>query len=111
MKKFLLTILIVLVVSTTGSLAESRPEGIYYISKNVKVLAFLGDPHSLNVTPLRLTSFEHQKIRLFHKKSGPGIYAFYIDGFRYKDGDDYEVVREKGYFLVSRRKVIKATKY
>ena len=106
-----LIIVILIVVSVTSSSAESSLKGIYYISKNVKVLAFYGDPHSLNVTPLRLTSSERQKIRLFHKKSGPGIYAFYIEGFKYKTDDDYEVVREKGYFLISRRKVMRVSKY
>ena len=99
--------IVIFVVCTTNSDAESG-KSIHYLPKGVTVLAFIGNPVTLDLTPIRLTSYEDQVVLLFHKKSGRGIYAFYLEGFQYKTDDGYEVIRDLGYFMVSRRKIRQA---
>ncbi len=103
-------IMLLTTLLTTPSCAEQPPSkySIFYMSKNVKVLAFIGHPSSLDVTPIRLESYANQKIHLIHKKSGPGVYAFSLLGFKYKTDKGYEVMREQGYFLISKYKIRKS---
>jgi len=106
-----LVIVISMVIFVSISSAESQASSIFYISKGVKVLAFVGGPpDSLSLKPIRVTSYEDQEIYLLHKDSGPGLYSFYLKGFKYESNDEYGSFDDDGFFVVSRRKVSQ-TKY
>lgn len=95
-------IILFILLASTGFCAEDND--VYWIDKDVTVLAFVGHPHSLKVEPVKYTTFINQKVDLFHKKSGPGIYAFYLPGLVVKDsyGRPFKI-RKEGYFLVKKR--------
>jgi len=104
-----LMVVIFMVIYVSSSTAETS-KTTHYLPKGVKVLAFIGNPVTLDLTPVRLTSYEDQVVRFFHKKSGPGLHAYYLKGFQYKTDSGYEVIRGLGYFIVPKRKV-KHTKH
>jgi hypothetical protein len=58
-----------------------------------------------------MTTYEKQKINLFHKKSGPGLYTFYLPGLVYKDYFGHrQQINKEGYFITKRR-LVRASKY
>ena len=106
MRKIIYLIMIIGFLAS-GSTAFAKKSLFYILPKGTKVLAFVGDPHSLNVTPMRLTSYENQSILIFHRKSGPGIWSFYLRGFVHDDKIRGRVeIPLNGYFMVSKRKII-----
>ena len=81
------------------------------------------DTYIKHVKPNFIVTFTDNS-KLFYKlksKHPNIIFIFFQNGLRTKLGDifealektddDYEVVREKGYFLISRRKVMRVSKY
>ena len=78
----------------------------YVIKPNVKVLAFIGDPGSLDTIPESYVTAEEQVVLLMHKKSGPGLYAFHLQGLLVKSdsGVPYSV-DSTGFIVVKRRHV------
>ena len=106
-----ITIIIICLALVTGSSAYNKREKVYWIDKGITVLVFIGNPHSLKLTPVRMITYKKQVIKLFHKKSGPGIYAFYLPGFVSKDIFGRErIITYDGYFMVKRR-FIRSTEY
>ena len=104
MIKYISIIIIMCFVLSTGSSAYNKKKKVYWIDKGVTVLAFIGNPHSLKLHPVRFTTYKKQVIKLFHKKSGPGIYAFYLPGFAAKDIFGGErIIPYDGYFMVKKR--------
>ena len=99
-----LGIVVFMVIYVTGSSA-SKERNVYWIDKGVPVLAFIGNPHSLKLKPVRFTTSEKQPINLFHKKSGPGIYAFYLPELAVQSTIGKRTLSMDGYFLVKRRLV------
>lgn len=84
--------------------ANAEAADKYYTIKNdVKVLAFLGDPNSRRCKPIRYITGIEQKIKLLHNRSGPGVYAFYLEGLLVKDEEGFHVVEEQGYFLARKK--------
>lgn len=78
----------------------------YKLPKGTTVLAFVGEPHSLNVQAVKFTSYEDQAILLFHRKSGRGIWAFYLKGFVHHHPTMGRVeISHSGYFIISKRKI------
>lgn len=99
MKKLIFIIVVICFLSPSVH-AKTK---FYWVDKGIIVLAFIGNPYSQNVIPIKLTSSKKQRIRLFHKKSGPGIYAFYLKGFSVKNSHgQIKTVTKKGFFLVKR---------
>ena len=97
-KKTAIMIAILGILSSGVTMAKKQ---IYWIDEGITVLAFLGDIYSADVKPVKFTMYEKQKIRLFHKKSGPGIYAFHLPGTVVKGYEGKKVtVEDDGYFLV-----------
>jgi hypothetical protein len=95
-------IFIIIVICFPLSSANAKTK-LYWIDKGITVLAFIGNPYSQNIIPIKLTSSKKQKIRLFHKKSGPGIYAFYLKGLSIKNKHgQIKTVTKRGFFLVKR---------
>lgn len=107
MKKIILVLCAVLYLIVFGMIkANAADKTLFYvIPKGTKVLAFVGDPHSLNVKPIRLTSYEDQPVLIFHKKSGPGVWSFYLKGFEHNEQGRKVTISDNGYFMVSRRKL------
>jgi hypothetical protein len=105
MKKIILILFAVMYLGIVK--ADAANKNLFYIiPKGTTVLAFIGDPHSLNVKPIRLTSYEDQNILIFHRKSGPGIWAFYLKGFSHLTSNGTKtIIPNDGYFMVSKRKI------
>jgi hypothetical protein len=108
MKK--LTLLIIIAISyltVFGFVKANAASTMFYIlPKDTVVLGFLGNPHRLDWKPVRLISYEDQSILLFHKKSGRGIWAFYVRGFSYLDKDgSKKFVSSDGFFTVKRKDI------
>jgi len=99
-----LVIVILMVIFVTGSRADPGVK-FRYLPKGTIVLAFIGNPTTLDLVPVRLTSYEDQRVQFFHRRSGPGLHTFYLRGFRYKTDEGYEVIRDHGYFMVHKRKL------
>jgi len=84
---------------------------IYWIDEDITVLTFLGNPYSKNVTPIKVTTSKKQKIYLFHKKSGPGIYAFYLEGLSTKNQFGMTIVMDKKGFFLAKSKEVRLSRY
>jgi len=96
-KRTAIMIAILGILSAGMSVAKKQT---YWVDEGVTVLVFLGNIHSLDFKPVKFTMYEKQKIRLFHKKSGPGIYAFHLPGTTIKGHQGKKItVEEDGYFL------------
>ena len=109
--KFISMIIIICFTLSTGSSAYNKKERIYWIDEGITVLVFIGNPHSLKLTPVKMTTYKKQVIKLFHKRSGPGVYAFYLPGFVSKDVfGKRSIVSDDGFFMVKRR-FIRSTEY
>jgi hypothetical protein len=106
MKKliYLFTLLVLLTIGSTAIAADS---GFYWIDKNVTVLAFLGNRYSLNLHPVKYTTYQRQLIRLFHKRSGGGIYAFHLRGLIISKSSRRVTLKQEGYFLVKKSQIRK----
>jgi len=100
-----LGIVIFMVIYVTGSSAHHKNKRTtYWIDGGITMLGFIGDPNTLKVTPVKFTTSKTQPIKLLHKKSGPGIWAFKLPGLEIKDSFGRErVVMNNGYILVKRR--------
>jgi hypothetical protein len=79
-------------------------QDFYRINKDVKVLAFVGKPSSLNTKAVQYTTAVKQYITLFHKRSGPNLYAFHLKGLivKGKDGEP-RTVKNDGFIVVKKR--------
>lgn len=109
MKQIFGIIMIITLVSLLSICGDANARGDYYwIDANRSVLVFIGDPYSLNLETAKYTTYKKQRIKLFHKKSGPGIYAFDLEGLIIQGmfGKRF-TVKEKGYFLAKKRYVRK----
>ena len=106
MKKLicLFTLVVLLTISSTAIAADS---GFYWIDENVTVLAFLGDHYSLNLHPTKYTTHRRQLIKLFHKRSGGGMYAFHLKGLVITKSGKAITLRNKGYFLIKKNQIRK----
>jgi hypothetical protein len=106
MRKFiyLFTLAVLLIITLTAIAADS---GLYWVDKNVTVLAFLGKPYSLNLDAVKYTTHQRQLIRLFHKRSGRGIYAFHLKGLVITKFGKRVTVKNEGYFLVKKNQIRK----
>ena len=83
----------------------------YWIDEGREVLAFIGDPSDLQVKPAKFKIAKTQKIRLIHKKSGPGVYAFDIKGVVILgENGRHHVIRVPGFIMV-KAKYLRTTKY
>ena len=82
----------------------------YVIKPNVKVLAFIGDPGSLDTTPVSYVTAEKQVILLMHKRSGPGLYAFHLQGLLVKTDSGVPYSVDSTGFIVVKRKHVKLYK-
>jgi len=105
MKKFLVLCITLVIVSLGITKVEAKTL-FYVIPKGTMVLAFIGNPHSSILKPVRLVSYQDQVVLLFHRKSGRGIWAFYLRGFLHDDPVKGRMeITKQGYFVLSRRKV------
>lgn len=76
----------------------------YWIDSDREVLTFIGDPTSLKTVVVKFKTSRKQKIRLIHKKSGPGLYAFNLYGLYVMDSNGKEtVIRLQGMFVAKKR--------
>jgi len=109
MKQIIGIMLIITFISTLSFCEDASAEsGYYWIDKDVKVLVFIGNPHSLNLQLEKSTTYERQLVKLFHKRSGPGIYAFDLAGLIVRNMfGNRATIKDRGYFLAKRRHVNK----
>lgn len=99
-----MAIVVSFILSTGSSAHHKNKRTTYWIDGNKTMLAFIGDPNSLKLTPVKFTTSKTQTIKLLHKKSGPGLWAFKLPGLVVKDSFGRErVVMNNGYILVKRR--------
>lgn len=100
----LILMLIAISILMAGPAYAKKKQRVYFLDKGITVLTFIGKKDSLRVTPVKLTSYESQQLHLFHKKSGPGVYAFHLEGFVYKNKHGFrKVSQQEGYFMVRKR--------
>lgn len=107
MKKIITAVVICFILAITNScLSKTDEEQYYWIDKWVTVLGFVGDPNSLNFTPVKFITYRKQRIKLFHKKSGPGLYAFYLPNLLIQNEYGLEnSVWRNGFFVVKKSQV------
>lgn len=107
MKKVILVLAAGLYLFAFGMVNAYAKKSLFYIiPKGTQVLAFLGDPHSLDFKPVRLTSAEDQTVLIFHRRSGRGIWAFYVRGFSHLDPRvGATLISDNGYFVISKYKI------
>ncbi len=104
--KQVIGIMIIITLVSTLSLCEDVHAGqnYYWMDANQSVLVFIGNPYSLNLETAKYITYKKQRIKLFHKKSGPGIYAFDLAGLivhgTFGKGT---IIRDKGYFLAKKK--------
>jgi len=102
--KYLLLLLTIL-ITTPAFCKDSEPE-YYWIDSDQRILAFVGKPHARVIKPVLFETATKQRILLFHKDSGPGVWAFYLKGLVVKDQDGFaKSVRKDGFFVVKKRLV------
>ena len=109
--KRLVILIICISLLTTPAFSKQNKIKHYWIDKGVPLLVFIGDPHSLDLQMVRMTTYEKQEIKLFHKKSGPGLYAFYLPGLVYKDDfGNKQTITKNGWFIAKKR-LVRGTEY
>jgi len=87
---------------------DAKGRETYWIGPNVTVLTFIGNPYSLDLKPIKLVTYKKQRITLFHKNSGPGIYAFLLPDLIVLGIDNKRTkVKTNGYFLVKKKQISK----
>ena len=104
MIRYLLMAIIICLTITTESQAGNKQK-TYWIDANVSVLAFIGDPNTLDLIPVRMTTYEKQVIQFFHGDSGYGVRAFYLPNLIIHSEEGRKVVTDNGYFLIKLRHV------
>ena len=105
MKRFIILIICISLL-TTPAFSKQKKTKHYWVDAGVTVLVFIGDPHSLDLQMVRMTTAEKQQIKLFHKRSGPGLYAFYLPGLVYKDDfGNKQITTQEGWFIAKKRLV------
>jgi len=78
----------------------------YVIEADVTVLAFVGPIGSLDTTPMKYVTAKRQVVKLLHKKSGPGIWAFHLYRVMVRDDQgNMTMLKEDGYFITKRKLV------
>ena len=110
MRKLLIILLVGFIILITNPTDAKTKKLFYTLPKGVQVLAFIGDPNksAAHLETIRLKSYENQRVILFHKKSGRGIWAFHLRGFIHNDPVRGRVeINSQGYFIVSKRKLKK----
>lgn len=109
--KYLITAIVISLILSTGISAKKNDRTIYWIDGGRTMLAFIGNPNSLKLKPVKFTTSRMQTIKLLHKKSGPGIWAFKLPGLVIVDSFGQErFVMTNGYILV-KKKWIRSTKW
>lgn len=104
--KLWVTCAVIVFVLVMCGVLDAKDKEAFWIDKDVTVLVFAGDPYSARVQPIKLTTFERQQITLFHKDSGPGIYAFFVKGLIiYGKTGKRAKAKIDGYFLAKRSQV------
>jgi len=100
--KKIIIFIIVFIFSVCSAMSKRTNE--YWIDKNVTVLAFIGSPVLSSSIPIRITTYEKQPIILLHKKSGRGIYAFYLKNLivKGKHGRKH-IIKKEGFFVVKKK--------
>ena len=96
---------IIICLTLTPESNAGNKQKMYWVDANVSVLAFIGDPHTLDLIPVRMTTYEKQSIQFFHKDSGYGMRAFYLTNLIIKSEEGRRLVTDNGYFLIKLRHV------
>lgn len=100
MKKICVVLFILL--SFTGTSMSAQ---LYKIKGGTDILAFVGKPTSSNVKPVKYKIVRDQYVSLFHKRSGWGIYAFYLKGLKVYDERGIYTTAPEGFFVIKKRMV------
>ena len=104
-------IIFILMFTTTTLHADSNEQEYYWVDGGVKVLAFVGDPYGRVNEPVQYETAYTQRILLFHKDSGPGVYAFLLPGLVVKTETRWPImIYKKGFFLL-RKSLIRETEF
>ena len=111
MNKLLIGVGLFFIILSLTLPANGAPNKQYWIDDGREVLAFIGDPDSLQTVVAKLTTFGKQKINLMHKKSGPGLYAFNLKGLEVKDELGQMIVIDMNGFFVAKKRWVRASKY
>lgn len=99
---------VIILVFCMCDIVEAKEKETFWIRSNTTVLCFLGKPTGLDLKTIKLTTYKKQEVVLFHKDSGPGIYAFFIKGLVVFDDNGKDTkVKTVGYFLAKRSQVTK----
>lgn len=107
MKKIIMLACVLGLLASSGT-AIAKKSNNYWIKKNVTVLVFIGEPNSLKLKTVKYTTSTKQRINLFHKRSGPGVYAFYLPGLIIVEDGITRKIKQNGYFLVKKRHLQKS---
>lgn len=109
--KRLIILIICISLFNAPAFSKQKKTTNYWVGPGVTVLVFIGDPHSLDLQMVRMTTAEKQQIKLFHKRSGPGLYAFYLPGLVYKDDfGNKQTITKDGWFIAKKR-LVRASRF
>jgi len=98
--------MIICVCILTGGIAFAGRHTHYVIDKDVTVLAFVGPLGSKKAEAVKYITAKRQVITLLHKRSGPGIWAFYLNKLMVRDEKgDMQILDVEGFFITKRRLV------
>lgn len=98
-------LLLLLSLSIPVKAAETKT---YWIDGGHEVLAFVEMSRgSKEHMPLKLKLFEKQQIALRHKKSGPGLWAFELEGLIIERNGLRTIIQDGGFIVVKKRWLVR----
>jgi len=107
MSKLLIGFAVLLVVLSL-TIPSYGATKVYWIEGGREVLAFIEMSRgSKEHMPLKLKIFEKQQITLRHKKSGPGLWAFELEGLIVERNGVRTIIQDGGFFVVKKRWLVR----
>ena len=111
MNKILIGVGILLIILSLTLPANSAQSKEYWIDGNRELLVFVGDPVTTRTVVGKLTTFGTQRIKLMHKKSGYGLYAFHLKGLEVKNDRGQMIVVDTHGFFIAKKSWIRSSEY
>jgi hypothetical protein len=103
MKSILIGVAITLLILSMSVTSHGAKTTEYWIDAGREVLVFIGDPGTTETTTVKFKIGQKQIIRLMHKKSGYGLYAFHLRGLVIQDEyGEKKVIDSDGFFIAKK---------
>lgn len=108
MRKLMWAIIIIAIFALTMQAANSTAAyRVYKVKANQSVLGFMGPIGSKQFVSIRLKTAKRQEVKLLHRRSGPGLYTFYVKELIVKNEEgNIFTIQQEGYFVARRSQII-----